>query len=147
MTEQSPAPTELVQALQVSEASLPAGQYAVVEQLGHARFVGRFEQVEAFGAQFLKIEPLFGDWLLPPVLLGGASLYRFTPCTAATAWGMRAKYRHELPPSICSQIPDDPEPSFQPPAFLGFNEPVDHDDYTDHHESAHPEPVEGEPEQ
>jgi hypothetical protein len=121
MTEQSPSPTELVQALQVSEASLPAGQYAVVEQLGHARFVGRFEQVEAFGAQFLKIEPLFGDWLLPPVLLGGASLYRFTPCTPSTAWNLRARYRHELPSCVHPQIVDDPEPVFAP-AFLGYDD-------------------------
>lgn len=105
----------------VSEDNLPSGLYAVVEQLGHATLVGRFEQVERFGAQFLQIEPLFKDWMLPPVLLGGASLYRFTPCTPATAWNMRAKYRHELPPSVCALVPEEPELAFQPPAFLAFD--------------------------
>ncbi|OZA21397.1 MAG: hypothetical protein B7X90_01930 [Novosphingobium sp. 17-62-19] len=95
--------------------------YAVVEQLGHATLIGRVEQVERFGVQFLQIEPLFKDWMLPPILLGGASLYRFTPCTPATAWNMRAKYCHELPPSVCALVPQDPELAFQPPAFLGFD--------------------------
>lgn len=116
----------------VTETTLPEGTYAVAEQLGHATLVGRVQQVEKFGAQFLAIEPLFKDWMLPPVLLGGASLYRITPCTPATAWGMRAKYRHELPPSVCALVPEDPDPGFfEPntaPAFLGFNEVVDDGD-------------------
>lgn len=107
-------------ATKVFEEDLPAGTYAVVEQLGHATLVGRVKQVEKFGAQFLQIEPLFQDWMLPEILLGGASLYRLTPCTPVTAWNMRAKYRHELPSSVAAQIPEEADPVFAP-AFLGYD--------------------------
>lgn len=107
-------------ATKISEQDLPAGTYAVVEQLGHATLVGRVKQVEKFGAQFLQIEPLFQDWMLPEILLGGASLYRLTPCSRATAWNMRAKYRHELPTAVAAQVPEEPEPVFAP-AFLGYD--------------------------
>ncbi len=118
MTQQPAAPSV------IDPADMPRGQYAVVEQLGHATLIGRVAEIERFGAPFLRIEPLFRDMMLPAVLIGGASIYRFTPCPPAAAWNMRPKYRDELPPSVCALIPPEPDPEplqFDPPAFLGFD--------------------------
>jgi hypothetical protein len=111
-------------------AALPEGTYAVVEQLGHCTLVGRVAEVERFGAPFLQIEPLFCDMMLGPVLLGGSSIYRFTPCPASAAWGMRAKYRHELPASVAALIPVEADSgrfdTATAPAFLGFDSASDY---------------------
>lgn len=79
---------------------LPAGDYAIVEALGHRTFVGRVAEVERFGTKMLQIEPLYQGWMLGPVLLGGGSIYQFTPCAPAVAWARRAKYAYDLPPSV-----------------------------------------------
>lgn len=113
-------------------AALPDGIYAVVEQLGHSTLVGRVTEIERFGAPFLQIEPLFRDVMLGPVLIGGATIYRFTPCSAPAAWGLRAKYRHELPASVAALIPAEVDParfdSTTAPAFLGFSETRDEEE-------------------
>ena len=107
-------------------APLP-GLYAIVEVLGHRRYAGRVCEVQRFGATFLQIEPLFRDVLLPPVLIGGSSLYQFTACSAATAWERRALDTYDLqggPGYVAAALApslEPPEPEFNP-RFLGFDE-------------------------
>lgn len=98
----------------------PAGEYAIVECLGHRTLVGRTSEVERFGTKMLAVEPIFRNELLPAVLIGGSSLYAFTPCSADVAFAHQAGYR-ELPASIRSTIPalappspEDEEPEFNP---------------------------------
>lgn len=129
MTETSAPPEPVTPDLIRGPASLPQGDYAIVEALGHRTLVGRVAEVERFGASFLQVEPLFADLLLGPVLLGGSSIYQFTPCTPAVAWDRRAKHRYELPPSVAALVPDEPDPgrfdATNAPAFIGFNSRAD----------------------
>lgn len=101
------------------QASLPVGEYAIVEVLGHRTLVGRITEVERFGAKLMSIEPLFAGNLLPAVLIGGGSIYQFTPCSADVAWTKGAKQEWELPTSIRVTLPPEalPAPEFAP-AFL-----------------------------
>lgn len=64
----------------------PDGEYAVVEIFGHIRHVGRYREVERFGQKFCEIEPIHNEAFQTPVLVGGASIFRFTPVTAEYAW-------------------------------------------------------------
>lgn len=104
----------------MAETTLPAGEYAIVEIMGHRTMVGRVEEVERFGVKLLQIEPLLADKLLAPVMIGGASIYQFTPCSAAIAAERAPKEERQLPPSVRAVIPAGllPEPEFEPPAFL-----------------------------
>jgi len=86
---------------------LPAGEYAIVEVLGHRTIIGRVEEVERFGTKLMSIEPLFAGGLLPAVLIGGGSLYQFTPCSADVAAARQAKQAWELPVSIRAALPSD----------------------------------------
>lgn len=102
-------------------APLPEGEYAIVEVLGHRTYVGRVTEVSRFGASLLSIEPLLNDRLLPAVLVGGGSIYQFTPCSAEIARKRQAESEYSLPASVrCILTPDmlpPPEPEFSP-AFL-----------------------------
>lgn len=64
----------------------PEGDYAIVEVMGHVRHVGRVSEVERFGQKFCQVEPLKNHEFLPPVLVGGASIYQFRPCSAEQAF-------------------------------------------------------------
>lgn len=107
----------------MADTALPAGEYAIVEIMGHRTMVGRVEEVERFGTKLLQIEPLLAGNLLTPVMIGGASIYQFTPCTPDVAAERAPKEEWQLPPSVRAVIPAEalPEPKFEPPAF--FNEP------------------------
>lgn len=102
----------------ISAADMPEGDYAIVEALGHRTFVGRVSDIERFGTKMLQVEPLFGDVMLGPVLLGGGSIYQFTPCTAATAFARRPTRTYQLPPTVLATVPalalpsNDEQPSF-----------------------------------
>jgi hypothetical protein len=89
---------------EVQEASdiapLSAGEYAIVEVLGHRTIIGRVTEVERFGSKLMAIEPLFKGDLLPPVLIGGGSIYQFTPCSAEVALHRAPKNDWQLPASI-----------------------------------------------
>lgn len=89
----------------ISAGTMPQGEYAIVEALGHRTLVGRVSEIERFGTKMLQIEPLFGDVMLGPVLLGGGSIYQFTPCDAETAFTRRPKQTYQLPPSVVATIP------------------------------------------
>jgi hypothetical protein len=84
----------------------PPGDYAIVEILGHQTLIGRVEEVERFGAKMLRIEPIFCGVLLGPVYQAGASLYRFTPCSAEIAFARAPKQVYSLPQAVrASQDP------------------------------------------
>lgn len=87
--------------------ALPDGTYAIVELMGHTTLVGRVEEIERFGTKLMAIEVLFNGSLLPVVLQGGASVYRFTQCSPETAW--KAQHKPErswsLPEPIRAIIP------------------------------------------
>ena len=89
----------------IAADAMPAGEYAIVEALGHRTLVGRVAEIERFGTKMLQVEPLFGDVMLGPVLLGGGSIYQFTPCDAETAFARRPKQTYQLPPSVAATIP------------------------------------------
>lgn len=90
---------------------LPAGDYAIVEVLGHRTLIGRVEEVERFGTKLMQIEPLFGGKLLAPVLIGGPSIYQFTPCPAETAALRQPKAQWQLPASIRAALPPEALPA------------------------------------
>lgn len=81
------------------------GDYAIVEVLGHRTIVGRISEVERFGTKLLAIEAIWQSELLPAALIGGASIYQLTPCTADTAFAHSAKHHWELPASIRAIAP------------------------------------------
>lgn len=87
------------------DTALPEGDYAIVEVLGHRTYVGRVTEVARFGATLMSIEPLFAGELLPAVLIGGTSIYQFTPCTSAIAAARMPKKRWQLPASILATLP------------------------------------------
>lgn len=117
-------------AAQAAPATLPDGDYAIVEQLGHRTFVGRVAEVDRFGCKMLQIEAAFRGELLPPVLIGGSSLFQFTPCTREVAAKRAPVAIYNLPPGVAAIVPPTmlPAPSPQPdedveeaefaPAFL-----------------------------
>ena len=80
--------------------TFPPGEYAIVELLGHTTLVGRVAEVERFGTKMLAIEALFRDTLLPAVFQGGASIYRFTPCSAEVAFKRQPRAAYQLPAPI-----------------------------------------------
>jgi hypothetical protein len=106
--------------------SRPAGEYAIVECLGHRTLIGRMSEVERFGTKMLAVEPIWKDELLPAVLIGGASIYQLTPCTPATAFSRQPQEEWQMPASVRSTLPpsalpapeqgatEDPEPEFAP---------------------------------
>ncbi|WP_408591627.1 hypothetical protein [Novosphingobium sp.] len=103
----------------LSAIDLPPGEYAIVEALGHRTLVGRVTEIERFGTKMLQVEPLFGDVMLGPVLLGGGSIYQFTPCSADTAFARRPTKAYQLPGSIAATIPPPALPdNSELPSFL-----------------------------
>lgn len=134
--EANPAHPELIQSLSKDEGYSPRpqpfdpanplpGLYAIVEVLGHRRYAGRVAEVTRFGATFLAIEPLFQDCLLPPVLIGGSSIYQFTACDAATAWSRRAEFAYDLqggPGAIAAQLNLVEDETAFKPRFLGYDD-------------------------
>ena len=89
----------------MSDTGLPPGDYAIVELFGHTTLIGRIQEVERFGTKMLALEPLFRSELLPPVLHGGASIYRLTPCTAEVAYARQPKEHWQLPAAIRAVAP------------------------------------------
>jgi hypothetical protein len=98
--------------------SRPEGDYAIVEQLGHTTFIGRVVEVERFGSKMLSIEPIFRDVLLDPLLIGGSTIYRFTPCSAEVAFSRQAKEDWQLPAPIRAVLP----PTMLPPPALDIDD-------------------------
>ena len=114
MTEETPAP------------ALPEGEYAIVEALGHRTLVGRLSEVERFGTKFVCIEPIFRGQLLPPVLLGGGSIYSITQCSAEVALKEAPEEKYQLPPSLAVTISAPALPA--PSNVIHFGREDDNDD-------------------
>lgn len=88
--------------------ALPAGEYAIVEVMGHVRHIGRYREVEKFGAKFCEVEPIEDHQFLAPVLVGGASIYQFRPVTAEQAFDMAPQswdYRRRNDPPAALPAP------------------------------------------
>lgn len=106
-------------AIPLDATALPEGEYAIVEALGHRTLVGRVTEIERFGTKMLQVEPMFRDVMLGPVLLGGGSIYQFTPVSAATAYARRPQETYNLPPSVVATVPPVALPSNKElPPFL-----------------------------
>lgn len=117
-------------AITAEPPALPAGEYAIVEVLGHRTFIGRIGEVERFGVKLLAVEPLFNDMLLPPVFIGGASIYQLSPVPAEVAARRQPRYQYQLPDSVSAALPpaadeedrrsevDDDDVDFFAPEFL-----------------------------
>jgi hypothetical protein len=84
---------------------LPDGEYAIVEILGHRTMIGRVMEVERFGTKLLSIEPIYAGELLAAALVGGSSIYQFTPCPRETAFARSPKHEWQLPDSIRAAMP------------------------------------------
>jgi hypothetical protein len=112
---------------------LPAGDYAIVEVLGHRTIVGQVDEIERFGVKMLSIRPLFAGELLDAVLIGGGSIYQFTPCSAETALAKQPKRVWQLPSAIRATLPPTllpaPDALAEQPDFApGFLEDIDGDE-------------------
>jgi hypothetical protein len=114
----------------VAAGAMPEGEYAIVEILGHRTLVGRVTEVDRFSCKMLQIEPLFADLMLGPVLIGGSSIYQFTPCTAEIAFARRPKGHYALPASVLATVPAKALPNnSELPSFLAE---IDKGDAPDH---------------
>ena len=101
----------------MDEISLPDGEYAIVELLGHRTLVGRITEIERFGSKLLQVEPIFQGKLLDPVIHHGSSLYGLTPCSKQIAaerapkhdWQLPAPIRARIEPALLTGSSDDAE--------------------------------------
>ena len=111
---------------EVTDTTLPPGDYAIVEMFGHTKLIGRMAETERFGAKMLALEPIFCGHLLSPVMIGGAAIYCLTPCSAEVALAKAPKREWGLPDSVRAVIPAAmlPAPEFAP-RFL--DESIDRD--------------------
>lgn len=92
-------------------AELPAGEYAIVEIMGHQTVIGRITEVDRFGTKFMQIEPVYKGELLPPILQGGASIYRMTPCSPELAAARSPTEPYYLPTSVRATLPPEQLPA------------------------------------
>lgn len=68
-------------------AAEPEAEYAIVEVFGHRRHVGRVQEVDKFGAKFLRIDiPEKGKFenSFTTHMYGGGSIFSVTYCDLAT---------------------------------------------------------------
>lgn len=86
------------------DATLPEGEYAIVELLGHRTLVGRIEEVERWGSKLLRIEPIYRGKLLEPVYHHASALYGLTPCSREVAADRSPKHDYHLPPAIRARL-------------------------------------------
>ena len=99
---------EIAERIDATPQSYPPGEYAIVEILGHTTLVGRVTEVERFSTKLMAIEAVFKGELLPAIFQGGASIYRYTPCSAEIAfkqaptelWGLPTPLRAIVPAAL-----------------------------------------------
>lgn len=89
----------------ITATALPEGEYAIVELMGHQTVVGRVSEIERFGTKFMQIEPIYLGKLLAPILQGGPSIYRCTPCSAETAFARAPTADYLLPSAVRATLP------------------------------------------
>jgi len=83
----------------------PEGEYAIIELMGHQTIVGRVNEVDRFGTKFMQIEPIYLSKLLGPILQGGSSIYRVTPCSAEVAFNRGCTDARQLPAPVRATLP------------------------------------------
>lgn len=110
----------------LNETAFPPGDYAIVEVLGHRTYVGRIEEVERFGSKLMAIQPIYAGQLLEQVLIGGGSIYQFTPCSADVALARAPREAWQLPTSVRATLPPTalPAPESEPD-FIDYAEDAD----------------------
>jgi len=85
--------------------TLPEGDYAIVEILGHRTLVGRVSEVERFGSKLMQIEPIWRGALIDPVMVSGGSIYFYTPCSRTVAAERAPDAAYQLPPPVRAVMP------------------------------------------
>ena len=103
---------------ETSATTLPEGDYAIVELLGHTTLIGRIDEVDRFGTKMLQVEPVFAGKLLGAIFQGGGSIYRLTPCSREVAankgptseWQLPGPVRATIPPEMLPPPEDDEGP-------------------------------------
>lgn len=80
--------------------------WCIVELMGHVRLAGRVREQPLFSVNMLRLDiPGEGEAWLSTQYIGGASLYRVTPCGEEIARAVAARsqpepaHRWELPPA------------------------------------------------
>lgn len=92
------------QTTEATETTGRAGEWAIVELLGHVRLGGFVTEEERFGAKVGRIDIPLADGKTATQLFGGGSLYRLTYVTEEIARGVALRnqpqpiQRWELPP-------------------------------------------------
>jgi len=109
-------------------ADLPEGEYAIAELMGHSTMIGRYIEVERFGAKMLQLEPIWQNKLLPAVFIGGPSLYRFTPCTREVAFARQPTGSYQLPDAVRATLPPEQVKALPRPSFEYENEYAEAED-------------------
>lgn len=94
--------------------TLPDGEYAIVEIMGHRTLVGRITEIERFGTKMMAMETVYQDGLLPTVMVGGASIFQITPCSRETAALRQPRDIWSLPTSIRAALPPEMLPAPEP---------------------------------
>lgn len=103
-------------------AAQPAGQWMIVEQLGHRRLAGLLQEVTFAGAGMLRLDiPAAGDDPGRTTYLAPSSIYALHPVGEATARAAAATFRPEpVSPWELAAIAGQPNPPVDAV-------PVDHD--------------------
>lgn len=83
---------------------LPEGDYAIVEIMGHRKYVGRISTVTQWSADMLCVEPLFDGTILEPVLHSGASLFAVTRVTRECAFACHPRETWQLPATLRARL-------------------------------------------
>ena len=91
-------------------------EWAIVEVMGHERYVGHVVETEVAGTAMLRVDvPAAGDRQAFTKIIGPKSIHSITPVSEATAKAMAAKrtavlvQRYEVDPVVTRRLapPDD----------------------------------------
>jgi hypothetical protein len=100
----APTPVGADDKLRSTDKASFEGEYAIVEQLGHRTLVGRVAEIDRFGTRLLQIEVLLSGELLAPILIGGSSIYGFTPCSREHALARQSRRASDLPYALAGAL-------------------------------------------
>jgi len=72
----------------------PTELWAIVEVMGHTQYAGRLSEHSDLGVPFVRVEiPAVEGQPAFEKLLGGAAIFRITPCTKEAATEAAARFR------------------------------------------------------
>ena len=108
------------------QAKQSAELWAIVEVMGHSHYAGRVSEFTDLGTPLIRVEiPAVGDLPAFEKLLGGASIFRITPCTEDVA--RRAAEQFHVRPLELVYLPS------AEPARLSAEEDLDDDRAPDYY--------------